>query len=42
LMGLLLGYARIRTGSLYIPIGMHALNNLWATLEAAIKVHFWS
>jgi membrane protease YdiL (CAAX protease family) len=42
LMGLLLGYARIRTGSLYIPIGMHALNNLWATFEVAIKVHFWS
>lgn len=42
LMGLLLGYARIRTGSLFIPIGMHALNNVWATLEAAIKVHFWS
>jgi membrane protease YdiL (CAAX protease family) len=39
---LLLGYARIRTGSLFIPIGMHALNNLWATLEVAIKVHFLS
>jgi membrane protease YdiL (CAAX protease family) len=42
LMGLLLGYARIRTGSLFIPIAMHALNNLWATLEVAIKVHFLS
>ncbi len=40
LFGLILGYARIRTGSLYIPIGMHALNNLWATIEVAIKVHF--
>jgi membrane protease YdiL (CAAX protease family) len=41
LFGLVLGYARLRTGSLWIPIGMHALNNLWATLEVAIKVHFW-
>jgi membrane protease YdiL (CAAX protease family) len=39
LCGLLLGYARIRSGSLLVPIGMHALNNLWATIEAAIKLH---
>jgi membrane protease YdiL (CAAX protease family) len=41
LFGLVLGYARIRTASLWIPIGMHALNNLWATVEVAIKVHYW-
>lgn len=42
LFGLLLGYARIRSGSLFVPIGMHALNNLWATVEAAIKVRYSS
>jgi uncharacterized protein len=35
-MGLLLGVARWRTGSLYVPIAMHATANLLATLETAI------
>ncbi len=36
LLGLLLGAARVRTGSLAIPVAMHATSNLWATIEAAI------
>lgn len=35
LLGLLLGAARIRTGSLAVPVAMHAMSNLIATLEAA-------
>ncbi len=34
--GLLLGFARKRTGSLYVCVGMHALNNFVATIETAI------
>jgi uncharacterized protein len=34
--GILLGYARIRTGSLWLCILMHALMNLIATLEVVI------
>ncbi|MES2604001.1 MAG: CPBP family intramembrane glutamic endopeptidase [Pseudomonadota bacterium] len=37
-MGLLLGYARARTGSLVPPLLMHATANLIATIEAAIVV----
>ncbi|MCC6699146.1 MAG: CPBP family intramembrane metalloprotease [Candidatus Hydrogenedentes bacterium] len=33
--GLILGAAQVRTGSLYVPIAMHALNNTLATLETA-------
>ena len=33
--GLLLGYARLRSGSLYVPIAMHMLQNIVATLEVA-------
>jgi membrane protease YdiL (CAAX protease family) len=33
LMGILLGYARAWTGSLYAPIAMHALNNTMATVQ---------
>jgi uncharacterized protein len=40
LLGLLLGYARYRTNSLYVPIAMHALNNLLALLQVAWIVHF--
>ena len=32
-LGLLLGYARLRTGSLIIPLWLHALVNMGATLE---------
>jgi membrane protease YdiL (CAAX protease family) len=32
-LGLLLGWAREKTGSLWVPVGMHALNNGLATLQ---------
>ena len=35
-MGLLIGAARIRTGSLYVPIAMHSLASLIAITEAAL------
>jgi uncharacterized protein len=35
--GLMLGYAQYRTGSLYVPIAMHALNNLLAVIQVAIQ-----
>jgi membrane protease YdiL (CAAX protease family) len=34
--GFMLGWARVRSGSLFVPIGMHALNNLLATVETAL------
>ncbi|MBM3837908.1 MAG: HAD-IA family hydrolase [Verrucomicrobia bacterium] len=34
--GLLLGYARLKTGSLYAAIFMHALMNLIATIQVAV------
>ncbi|MBD2464801.1 CPBP family intramembrane metalloprotease [Oscillatoria sp. FACHB-1407] len=40
ILGLLLGYARYRTTSLYVPLAMHALNNLLALLQVAWIVHF--
>jgi membrane protease YdiL (CAAX protease family) len=40
IVGLTLGYARIRTGSLAVPLAMHAANNLLATLEASVYLHF--
>lgn len=33
--GLLVGYARLRSGSLYVPIAMHMLQNIVATVEVA-------
>ncbi len=36
--GLLLGYARLRSGSLYVPIAMHILQNIVATLEVAVSL----
>jgi membrane protease YdiL (CAAX protease family) len=33
--GLLLGAAQIRTGSLMVPLGMHALENFLATAAVA-------
>jgi membrane protease YdiL (CAAX protease family) len=35
-MGLLFGAARFSSGSLLVPIGLHAVSNLVATIEAAI------
>lgn len=35
-MGLLLGLARARTGSLFVPVAAHGLANLIATVETAI------
>ena len=34
--GLLLGYARLRSGSVYVPIAMHMMQNAVATLEVAL------
>jgi membrane protease YdiL (CAAX protease family) len=34
--GLLLGWARLRSRSLLVPLGIHALTNLVAVVEAAI------
>jgi uncharacterized protein len=38
LVGVVLGIARIRTDSLLVPISMHALHNLIATIEVAVVV----
>lgn len=35
--GLLLGYAQLKTRSLYVPIAMHSFNNLLAVLQVAIQ-----
>ena len=35
LIGILLGIARERTGSLYVPLAIHGLNNLLSTLQMA-------
>jgi hypothetical protein len=34
--GLLLGFARLRSNSIYLPIVMHALQNIIATIEVAV------
>jgi len=38
-IGILLGIARIRTGSLWVPLAMHALINLLATIEAGLWIY---
>lgn len=39
--GILLGFARLKTNSIYVPIAMHALWSLIATIEAAVYIkHF--
>ena len=38
-MGLLFGMARIRTGSLLVPMALHAAVNLTATIQAATLPH---
>ena len=40
--GFLLGIARLKSNSIYVPIAMHSLNNLVATIQAAIFVKFLS
>jgi membrane protease YdiL (CAAX protease family) len=42
LFAILLGLARIRTGSVCVTIIMHGVNNFVATLEVLLKVHFFS
>jgi uncharacterized protein len=37
LLGLIIGAARVATGSLYVPLAMHSITNVIATAEAA----FW-
>ena len=36
ILGLLLGAAKIKTQSLYIPLAMHSLNNLTAMVMLAL------
>jgi len=36
LLGLLLGSARVQTGSLYVPLAMHVTNNLWALFAVTL------
>lgn len=35
-MGLLFGWARHATGSLYVPLAMHGASNTVAALQAAV------
>ncbi len=37
--GILLGIARIRSGSLYVPLAMHGFFNLLATIQAGITIY---
>jgi len=36
--GLLLGYARLRSGTLYVPLALHMAQNLVATLEVVLSL----
>lgn len=38
IIGLILGYAKIKTNSIYVPIAMHGLNNLIALIQVAIQL----
>ena len=40
LFGLLLGYARLKTNSILVPVIMHAVNNLAATMEVAVYIRY--
>jgi membrane protease YdiL (CAAX protease family) len=42
LMGLLLGWARWRSGSAVLTLLMHGIANLWAMLETVVKVQWLS
>lgn len=37
-LGLLFGYARLKTNSVYIPIAMHALMNFIASMEVMVQI----
>ena len=37
--GLLLGYARLKSGSIFVPLAMHALMNLIATIEVVVQMN---
>ena len=37
--GLLIGLARLKTNSIYVPLALHALNNLISTIQLLIYVH---
>jgi membrane protease YdiL (CAAX protease family) len=37
-LGLLFGYARLKTNSVYIPIAMHALMNFIASMEVMLQI----
>jgi len=39
IMGLVLGLARLRSGSTLLPMAMHAIQNLVATVQVALHVH---
>jgi CAAX protease family protein len=41
LIGLLLGWARWRSGSTLLTIGLHGLINAWATLQTFIKINWF-
>lgn len=41
IVGLILGAARLATGSIYTSIAMHALVNLVATAEVAVYIHYF-
>lgn len=41
ILGLILGVARLVTGSIYIAIAMHGFVNLLATTEVAVYIHYF-
>ncbi len=41
-LGLLFGYARLKTNSVYIPIAMHALMNFIASMEVMVQIAYYS
>lgn len=41
ILGLILGIARLITGSIYTPIAMHAVVNFVATTEVAVYIHYF-
>lgn len=42
LIGVLLAAARLKTDSIWVPVAMHALVNLVATIEAAVYVQYFA